>query len=119
MKIKISIGLFALAFVSSSYVNHKTTSKDEYSSIQDKVTNFNTSKSNTSNVESCAKCHDCKGQNYVTDTMQIFVKSDLKNIQENSKILKTEPTTSASLADKNIELDDYFYPDSFKISIKN
>jgi len=60
-KIIIAISLFALAFVFSSYVNNKETSRNKYVLIKRIAVFSNTKNIDITGARNCAKCNNCKG----------------------------------------------------------
>jgi hypothetical protein len=113
-KIIILMNLLVMAFVSSSYVNHKGSLNNKYLQINNNLA-LKHSIDNQIEVTSCNKCHDCNAQNTMTiDTISTSLKNLTKNLKPPLEVSKSSTIKKI----ENIDLDINLFPDSFKNKLR-
>ena len=107
-KITLVLGLFALAFFSSSYIKNTSDSGLEYHFIKEKAAFHSFQNSVSMPATACAKCHDCTGQNVSADTSQVNLKVKFNEVLKSTKTPQTYKTTEVFDAEAPLQ------PDAFK-----
>lgn len=113
-KILLSASLLAVAFIFSSYINFQSAFSNQYESINTELVGKTNTTVQVSTATSCAKCHDCSGQNSWVDTQKVESKPKVEESASSINTGKRELESKYLLSIEEEEVETTLYPDTFK-----
>lgn len=110
-KIIFTASLLAIVVTLSSFLSYQSVFGNQYETIKIEEANQNIAINVQGESTSCAKCHDCSGQNTWVDSQKVETVN--KTEDTNFKTDKEEGSKTSRKIQKT-EVDDTLYPETFK-----